>query len=68
MSKGGFEMGFGKAGTLLKRQLQTCERLLWPVEPAQRMTAIGQDLWMLRHQREGVVVARKRFRRPVEAQ
>ena len=68
VSKGCFEMGFGKVGTLLKRRLQACERLLWPVEPAQRMTAIGQDLRMVRHQRERMVVARKRIRRPVEPQ
>ena len=68
VSKPCFEMGLGKVGTLLKRRIEASKRLLWPVEPAQRMTAIGQDLRMVRHQRERVVVARERIRRPVEPQ
>ncbi len=47
---------------------KSCERLNRPVEAAQRMAAIGQDLRMTGHFRQRGVIARDGFNGPVESQ
>ena len=44
------------------------KRLNRPIEAAQRMAAIGQDLRMSGHARQRGVIARDRFNGPVEPQ
>ena len=56
----GLEMRLGKFGCRHKRRLEVGECFERPVQPAQRMTAIGQDLRMIWHRRECRVVARDR--------